>query len=208
MLPPGPVQYCSQHSCVAAVKPFSLVSVQVVHPYVIYWPSTEPSVKRCTCVNKRKNSGSRWTIENNITRYPGGSSHLETGCRSENQLQTEGFWFLVTLGRATQAKMRKKHCYGRGRTWVNIAVRLCLHSFLTHNKHHLFENKVWEIYIFIKKCIRSLLESSLSVDYVLVYICIRIRAVVCGYTTHIAVSTRSLLGRYCVSFYRSGLISI
>ena len=23
---------------------------------VIYWPSTEPSIKRCTCVNKRKNS--------------------------------------------------------------------------------------------------------------------------------------------------------
>ena len=26
---------------------------------VIYWPSTEPSIKRCICVNKRKNSGSR-----------------------------------------------------------------------------------------------------------------------------------------------------
>ena len=28
---------------------------------VIYWPSTEPSIKRCTCVNKWKNSGSVWT---------------------------------------------------------------------------------------------------------------------------------------------------
>ena len=28
---------------------------------VIDWPSTEPSIKGCTCVNKRKNSGSRWT---------------------------------------------------------------------------------------------------------------------------------------------------
>ena len=46
------------------------------------------------------------------------------------------------------------------RTWVNIAVRPCLHSFLAHNKHHLFENKGWEIYI--KKSIRSLLKSSLS----------------------------------------------
>ena len=26
--------------------------------YVIYWPSTEPSIKWCTCVNKRKNSRS------------------------------------------------------------------------------------------------------------------------------------------------------
>ena len=43
-----------------------------------------------------------------------------------------------------------------GRTWVNIAIRLCLHSFLAQNKHHLFENKVWEIYI--KQCIRSFVE--------------------------------------------------
>ena len=53
---------------------------------------------------------------------------------------------------------------------VNIAVRLCFQSFLTHNKHHRFENKVWEIYI--KKCIRSLLKSSLPVDYVSACKCI------------------------------------
>ena len=57
---------------------------------------------------------------------------------------------LVTPVWATQAKIRKKCCYERGRTWVNIAVYPCLHSFLTHNKHHLFENKVSEIYIFIR----------------------------------------------------------
>ena len=54
--------------------------------------------------------------------------------------------------------MRKKCCYVRGRTWVNTAVCPCLHSFLTHNKHHLFENKMWEIYIFIQKCIPSFIE--------------------------------------------------
>ena len=133
---------------------------------VVYWPSTEPSIKRCACVNKRKNSGIRWTLENNITRLPSGSSQWETGCRSENQLQTEGSGPLVILGWATQVKMRKKCCYGRGRTWVNIAVRPCLHAFLTHNKHHHLENKVWEIFIFIKKCTRSLLKSSLTVNAV------------------------------------------
>ena len=130
-------------------------------PHVIYWSSTGPSIKRCTCVNKRKNSGSRWMLENNKYRCPGGWSQLETGCWSENHLQTEGIGPLVTPGWATRAKMWKKCCYGRGRTWVDIAVRPCLHSFLTHNKHHPFENKVWEIYIFIKKCIHSLLKSSL-----------------------------------------------
>ena len=38
---------------------------------VIYRPSTKPSIKRCTCVNKWKNSRSRWVLENNITRCPG-----------------------------------------------------------------------------------------------------------------------------------------
>ena len=41
---------------------------QLSHPNVIYWPSTEPSIKRCTCVNKRKKSGSRWLLNNDITR--------------------------------------------------------------------------------------------------------------------------------------------
>ena len=54
---------------------------------VIYWPSTEPSIKRCTCVNKWKNSWIRWTLENDITRCSGCLSQLETGCRSEDQLQ-------------------------------------------------------------------------------------------------------------------------
>ena len=61
----------------------------------------------------KKNSRSRCTLENNITRCPGGSSQLEKGCQSENQLQTEGFGPLVTPRWATQAKMRKKCCYGR-----------------------------------------------------------------------------------------------
>ena len=80
---------------------------------VIYWPSAEPSFKRCTCVNKWKNSGSRWTLENNITRCPGGSSQSVTGCQSESQLLIEGFGNVVIPGWATQAKMRKKCCYGR-----------------------------------------------------------------------------------------------
>ena len=82
-------------------------------PSVIYWLLTEPSIKRCTCVNKRKNSGSRWMLDNNITTCPDGSSQLETGCQSENQPQTDGLGPSVTHGWATQVKMRKKCCYGQ-----------------------------------------------------------------------------------------------
>ena len=66
----------------------------------------------------------------------------------------------------------KEVLWPREKIWVNIAIRHCLHSFLTHNKHHPLENKVWEIYIFIKKCIRSLLKSSLTVNDVSACKCI------------------------------------
>ena len=132
--------------------------------------------KRCIYVNKRKNSRSRWALGNNITRCPGSSRELETGCQSENQLADRGLWALSDAP-VDQPKPRceRSAAMVERRTWVNIAVRPCLYSFLTHNKHHLFENKVWEIYIFIKKCICSLLKLSLWVDYVPVYICISIQ---------------------------------
>ena len=36
--------------------------------HVTYWPSTEPSTKRCTCVNKQRNSGNR-CIRSKISEY-------------------------------------------------------------------------------------------------------------------------------------------
>ena len=50
-------------------------------------------------------------------------------------------------------------CYGQEKGWVNMAVCPCLHSSLTHNRTiNPFENKVWEIHIFIKKCVRPFIE--------------------------------------------------
>ena len=92
---------------------FTYLEFYGVYSLVIYWPSTEPSIKRYICVNKRKNSGSMWTLDNDITRCPDNSSKLETRCRSESQRQTEGFRPSVTHGWATPAKMKKKCCYGR-----------------------------------------------------------------------------------------------
>ena len=61
-------------------------SVSLICFFVAYWPSTEPSIKRCTCVNKQKNSGNRcirskileyhldlWTWLNSVMRTPTGS---------------------------------------------------------------------------------------------------------------------------------------
>ena len=99
---------------------------------VIYWPSTELSIKRCTCVNKRKNSGSRWTLNNNITRCTDNSSQLGTRCRSESQQQTERFGPSVIHGWATPAKMRKKCCYGHEK---NLGQYSSLSPSPTHLSH-------------------------------------------------------------------------
>ena len=99
---------------------------------VIYWPSTELSIKRCTCVNKRKNSGSRWTINNNITRCTDGSSQLGTRSWIESQRQREGFRPSVTPGWATPAKMRKKCCNGREK---NLGQYNCLSLSQAHLSH-------------------------------------------------------------------------
>ena len=57
----------------------------------IYWPLTEASIKRCTCLNKRKNSRSRRTWENYITRCLGRFESVGEKMPNWDQLQTVGF---------------------------------------------------------------------------------------------------------------------
>ena len=114
------------------------------------WPSTEPSIKRCTCVNKWKNSGSRRTLENNITRCRLVWDCWRQDAEVRTSLQIEGFAALSDPWFSNPSQDEEVLLGLRERTWVNIAVCPGLHSFLTHNKHHPFENKVWEIYIFIR----------------------------------------------------------
>ena len=139
---------------------------------VIYWPSTDPSIKRCTCVNKRKNSGSRWARDNNITRCPGGSSQLGTRCRCESQRQTEGFGFSVIYGWATSAKMRKSCCYGQ----KNLGQYSCLSPSPTHLSHTtnitLSRIKCERLYFYKEGCSFVYWSSYIMFDYVSAYICI------------------------------------
>ena len=113
---------------------------------VTHWPSTEPSIKRCTSVNKRKNSGSRWTSNTNITGtqtawVSWSWSQLGTSCRIESQPS-------VTHGWATQPRWER-----------NTAGSICssLSPSPTHLSHttniNPFEKKVWDIYFYKKVCL-------------------------------------------------------
>ena len=140
---------------------------------VIYWPSIKPSISRCTCVNKRKNSGSRWAWDNNITRCPDSSSQLETKCWSGSQRQTEGFGPSVTHGWTAQAKMRKKCCYDRKKNLGWCCSLSLLPTHLSHAINITLSRIKCERYIFYKEVYSFVHWSSyIMFDYVSAYICI------------------------------------
>ena len=141
-----------------------------------YWPSTELSIKRCTCVNKQKNSGRRWAWNNNITRH----RWLESvGDKMPNwePAADRGLWALSDPWLSNPAKMRKKCCYGQknlGSIKQSVPVSS---SSLTHNRNiNPFENKVWEIYFYKEVC--SFVHWSLYImfDYVPhIFVCVHMQ---------------------------------
>ena len=118
-----------------------------VFTFDTYWPSTEPSIKRYTCVNKQK----QVYVKQKYNQDTDGLCQLEIGCqRSENQLQTEG------LG--NPAKMRKKCCYGQ-KNFGSVCSSLFRLQLTSHTQP---TSTLWRIkcerYIFIKKCVRSFIK--------------------------------------------------
>ena len=88
-------QYLFKSIIRSVIKRFFVETSFLILPYVIYWPSTKPSIKRCTCVNKRKNSRSRWALNNNITRCLGRFESVgDRMPKRENQLAYWGLWAL------------------------------------------------------------------------------------------------------------------
>ena len=145
----------------------SLCKLLVLDRDVLYWPSTEPSIKRCTCVNKRKKSGSRWTLGKNIGRCSGQSETgmLEWGpaCRLKATALSDPR--LTNL-----AKMRKKCCYGQEKNLGQYS-SLSLSPLISHTQQNITLSRIkCESYIFVKKCIRSVLKSFIIIDYIYTYI--------------------------------------
>ena len=81
-------------------------------------------------------------LDNNITKCPRRFEWVGDKMPKWEPAADRGLWTLSDPWLSNPAKIRKKYC------WVNIAVRPCLHSPLTHKKHHPFENKACEIYFY------------------------------------------------------------
>ena len=144
---------------------------------VTYWPSTEPSIKRCTCVNKRKNSGSRWTLNNNITSTQTAWvswSQLESVGQRETSCRQRALRPSMTHGWANQPRW--------GRSAAMVRRTLGQNNSLSPSPAHLshttninpFQNKVREIY-FYKEVSSFVHWSSYTmfdyVTHIFVYIC-------------------------------------
>ena len=81
------------------------------------------TLKRCTSVNKRKNRGSRCTLNNNITRCPGRFESVGDRMPAKwDQLQTQGIGPSVTHGWATQPRWERSAAMVEEELGVNIAV--------------------------------------------------------------------------------------
>ena len=146
-------------------------------PCVIYWPLTEPSIKRCTCVYKWRNSGSRWAWSNYIIRCHRwlGAVPVGVGDKMPNweSAADRGLGPWVTHGWAAQPGCERSAVMVRRTLGQNNSPSLSPLSSHTQPTSTLLRIKC-EKYIFIKKCVRSFIEVVIIVDYVSTYNCIYI----------------------------------
>ena len=151
-----------------------------------YWPSTEPSIKRFTCVNKRKNSGSWWTQENYITRCLRRFEPVGVSWRQDAELRANGWQSVCALSDPRLSNPSQDE--GDVLLWLEELGSIC--SSLSPSQTHLshttnnnpFENKVWEIYFYKEVC------SFVHWSRHYCWLCFRIYLYmhtysICGYTT-------------------------
>ena len=118
---------------------------KITRTLILLYIGPRPS-RQCTFVNNSKNSGSRRTLNNYITRCPDVSSQLETGCQRENQLADRGLWALSDPRLSNPSQDEEVVLLWSREELGSILQSVPVsNSSLTHNKHHPFKNKVWEI---------------------------------------------------------------
>ena len=149
--------------------------------YVKYWPST---IKRCTCVNKRKQVG----VKQKYNQDTYGLSQLEVGCqRSENQLQIEGLgpqW--PTVEQPSQDE--KEVLLWSEELWGQyVAVCSCLQLTSHTQPTSILSRIVWEVYFYKEVCS---LKFVIMFDYVLhIFVYVQLYY---GYTTYIFILFKTI----------------
>ena len=107
--------------------------------------------QRCTCVKKRKQVGVMKEYRQMLVAV---ELIGDRKARVRASLQIEGCG-----PEQPQPRCGRSTAMVKRRSWINIVVCPCLHSSLIrHRIINPFENKVWEIHIFIKKWVRSFIE--------------------------------------------------
>ena len=113
--------------------------------------------QKYTCVNKWKKKQKQVCVMKEYRQVLAAVESVgDRKARVKASLQTEGCDPLWPLVEQLQLRCRRSAAMIKRRSWVNIAVCPCLHSSLKH--HRNIKNKVWEIHIFIKKCVCSFIE--------------------------------------------------
>ena len=134
-------------------------------------PSTEPWIKRCTCINKWKNSRSRWSLNNNITRCPGRFKSAGDKMPEWEPAADRGLWALSEPRLSDPSQDEKEVLLWSEEHWVNIAVCPRL-QLISHTQPTLTLSRIkCEREIFIKKCVRSFIEVRHYVWLCSAYIC-------------------------------------
>ena len=115
--------------------------------FVTYWPSTEPSIKRCTCVNKWKNSGSRWTRDNYITRFPRRFEPVGDKMPAWEPAADRGLWALRDPRLSNPSQDEKEVLLWLEEVWSICSSLSPSPTHLSHTTNiNPFEDNVWEIY--------------------------------------------------------------
>ena len=112
--------------------------------------------------------GSKWALWKKYRQVPAAVELVgHRKARMRASLQTKGCGPQWPPVGQPQPRCGRSAAMVKRRSWVNLAVCPCLHSSLTH--HRNIENKVWEIHIFMKKCVHSFIEVRKSMLWLWLY---------------------------------------
>ena len=145
----------------------------------VYCSLTEPSIKRCTCVNKQKKR-KQVDVMKEYRQVPAavdlvGSREAVWGLACRLRAAALSDPPLSNLIRDVEEVLSgflkiTQRAIVKSRSWVNIAVCPCFQSSLTYQRNiNPFENKMGELHIFIKKCVCSFVEVRKLILWLWVY---------------------------------------